>query len=56
VFHWSLNDWKPDETKTLSKQQSFKDMTTRVHYEGSHTLEVIVNGEALASADFNVTK
>lgn len=56
VFHWSLNDWKPNEEKSLSKNQSFKNMTTRVHYEGLHTLDVIVNGEVVSSADFNVKK
>jgi 3-methyladenine DNA glycosylase AlkC len=56
VFHWSLADWKSGQQKTLAKNQSFKDMTTRVHYPGKHTLEVIVNGEVLASLNFHVKK
>ncbi len=56
VFHWSLNDWQPGQERLLAKKQSFKDMTTRVHCEGIHTLEVIVNGTVLAATDFYVKK
>lgn len=56
VFHWSLNDWQPNEEKSLAKKQPFNNMTTRVHYEGVHTLDVIVNGAVLASVDFMVKK
>ncbi|MDG1780071.1 MAG: DNA alkylation repair protein [Flavobacteriales bacterium] len=54
VFHWSLNDWKASQTKTLKKKQSFKNMTTRVHYKGEHLLEVIVNGEVVKQKTFLV--
>lgn len=54
VFHWSLNDWKEQQTKRLKKKQSFKNMTTRVHYPGEHLLEVIINGDVLQQKTFIV--
>ncbi|MFE4584765.1 hypothetical protein ACFRA1_05770, partial [Bacillus subtilis] len=32
----------------------FKDLTTRKHYKGIHTLSVIINGEVKDSLDFKV--
>ncbi|WP_412854592.1 DNA alkylation repair protein [Bacillus sp. 179-C3.3 HS] len=37
------------------RSQSFQDMTTRKHYEGTHTLTIIINGIPKASVDFEVT-
>lgn len=31
-------------------------MTTRKHYEGTHTLSIIINGISKASIDFEVTE
>ncbi|OLP67015.1 hypothetical protein BACPU_03740 [Bacillus pumilus] len=36
------------------RSQSFQDMTTRKHYEGIHTLTIIINGIPKASVDFEV--
>lgn len=36
------------------KQHSFKDLTIRKHYKGSHTLAIIVNGEVLAEKKFDL--
>ncbi|MDR0124141.1 DNA alkylation repair protein [Bacillus zhangzhouensis] len=37
------------------RSQSFQNMTTRKHYEGTHTLTIIINGIPKASVDFEVT-
>ncbi|TYO54381.1 hypothetical protein FXF70_04130 [Bacillus sp. Y3] len=37
------------------RSQSFQNMTTRKHYEGIHTLTIIINGIPKASVDFEVT-
>lgn len=54
VFHWSLNEWKSQQRKTIKKKQSFKNMTTRIHYTGEHLLEIIVNGETVQEKAFFV--
>ncbi|MEH7203037.1 hypothetical protein V7130_11060 [Bacillus safensis] len=38
------------------RSQSFQNMTTRKHYEGVHTLTIIINGIPKASVDFEVTE
>ncbi|WP_445661655.1 hypothetical protein [Bacillus sp. FSL M8-0166] len=38
------------------RSQSFQNMTTRKHYEGTHTLTIIINGIPKASVDFEVTE
>lgn len=38
----------------FKSNQSFKQMTTRMHYPGHHTLAIIVNGENLIETSFTV--
>lgn len=40
----------------LSRNQSFKDFTTRKHYPGKHTLAIIVNGKEKEKTEFIVSK
>lgn len=47
---------RKNETKSYTKIQSFRDLTTRKHYKGIHTLLVIINGEVKDSFDFQVTE
>ncbi|HYK74009.1 MAG TPA: DNA alkylation repair protein [Pseudoneobacillus sp.] len=54
VFMISAFTINKNEERTFSKQQSFKDLTTRKHYKGTHTLSIIVNGNVKASIDFEV--
>lgn len=42
------------ETLKISKSQLFKDMSTRKHYYGSHTYEVIVNGKSMGKISFEL--
>ena len=42
------------ERHTLLRGQHIRDMTTRKHYPGRHTVHVLVNGERLASSDFEL--
>ena len=50
--------WKltlaPGETRTLDKRHSLKPVTTRTLYPGTHTVDVRVNGVALAVAAFEL--
>ena len=43
-----------DQSQSFSCKQSFKQMTTRKHYPGEHTLSLVVNGETLAQKKFNL--
>ncbi len=42
------------DVKAFSKHHSLKDLTTRKHYRGIHTLSVIINGTVKGSLDFSV--
>ncbi|WP_319479207.1 DNA alkylation repair protein [uncultured Draconibacterium sp.] len=35
---------------TISKKHTFKNMSTRKHYPGEHTFEIVINGDVKASA------
>ncbi|WP_046180033.1 DNA alkylation repair protein [Domibacillus tundrae] len=43
------------QSKTYSRTQSFRNMTTRTHYIGGHTLTILVNGVDKDSCSFQVT-
>jgi 3-methyladenine DNA glycosylase AlkC len=55
VFKISENTYKPGK-HSFSKKHSFADMSTRKHYEGQHTLIIIVNGDEMASSTFMVKR
>ncbi|ARW30719.1 uncharacterized protein YhaZ [Bacillus subtilis] len=54
VFKITETTMRKNETKSHTRIQSFKDLTTRKHYKGIHTLSVIINGEVKDSLDFQV--
>jgi 3-methyladenine DNA glycosylase AlkC len=54
VFKWTSLILKAGEQKTLTKKHSFKPVTTRKYYAGSHKVEILVNGKAFAADDFEL--
>lgn len=56
LFKITETNIRKNETKSYTKIQSFRDLTTRKHYKGIHTLLVIINGEIKDSFDFQVTE
>jgi 3-methyladenine DNA glycosylase AlkC len=44
----------PGETVELARRISFRPISTRVYYPGRHRLAILVNGKALANAEFEV--
>jgi 3-methyladenine DNA glycosylase AlkC len=54
VFMISKIKMNSNETKNFSKTQSFKELTTRKHYKGTHSLSIIINGTIKASLDFDI--
>ncbi|HNR73740.1 MAG TPA: DNA alkylation repair protein, partial [Cyclobacteriaceae bacterium] len=52
VFKLKELDLKPGETVTIKKQQRFQDFTTRKLHNGTHLLEIVVNGNVVAKKQF----
>lgn len=44
----------PGERTAIVRAQRFQDFTTRKHYPGAHRLDIVVNGQVSASAEFEV--
>jgi 3-methyladenine DNA glycosylase AlkC len=54
VFMISTLKMNSNESKNFSKTQSFKELTTRKHYRGTHTISIIINGSIKTSLDFDI--
>jgi 3-methyladenine DNA glycosylase AlkC len=54
VFKWKEMTIGPREAIVLGRSQSIRDYTTRKHYPGRHVVDVVINGERLASAWFDL--
>ena len=55
VFKLTQKTLTPDETITITKKHSFKEVTTRRYYPGAHAVEIQVNGVACAKEAFEVS-
>jgi len=53
IFKISEADYRPHK-KQISRTHSFKRITTRNYYPGSHRLAVIINGKEFDSASFEL--
>jgi len=54
VFKLATPTVAPGATVSVRKRHTFKQMTTRVHYSGTHTIEVQVNGERFGEVEFEL--
>ncbi|HAS41221.1 MAG TPA: DNA alkylation repair protein [Microscillaceae bacterium] len=54
IFQISEGKHQANESKALTRKQSVKNMTTRKHYPGKHTLAIIVNGLEKATVEFEL--
>ncbi len=45
----------PGSRISFSKRQVFRDFSTRKHYPGTHTVEILVNGQVLGREEFELT-
>ncbi len=54
VFKWKGLDIAAGETATLSIRQTIRDFSTRRHHAGRHKVELIVNGQVMATAAFDL--
>ncbi|WP_276486052.1 DNA alkylation repair protein [Paraflavitalea pollutisoli] len=56
LFKITENTYQPGKPVVFKRAQSFRDLTTRKHYAGQHTLAIVINGVELASKKFTVSK
>ncbi|NUN04672.1 MAG: DNA alkylation repair protein [Bdellovibrio sp.] len=56
VFKLTTKKMKAKETLEIKKKHSFKPITTRVYYPGTHYLEIMVNGQLLEKIPFELKK
>lgn len=56
VFKLTTKKLKAKETVAIQKKHSFKPVTTRVYYPGTHYLEIMVNGKLLGKIPFELKK
>ncbi|MCL2403511.1 MAG: DNA alkylation repair protein [Coriobacteriia bacterium] len=54
VFQISETELGADEIKTHTKKHNFKDLSTRKHYPGTHSITLIVNGVERGTLDFEL--
>ena len=54
VFKWLNKTLKANKVLASTKKHAIKKITTRVYYPGVHTVEVLVNGVSVGTADFNL--
>ncbi len=54
VFKWRTKTLEANKVFTSTKKHAIKKITTRVYYPGVHTVEVMVNGVSVGTADFNL--
>ena len=54
VFQISETELKTGETKSHIKKHSFKDLSTRKHYPGTHAITLIVNGAERETRSFEL--
>ena len=54
VFKWKALTLAPKEKRTLERRHALKPITTRVYYPGRHRVEITVNGQVMAGAEFDL--
>jgi len=54
IFKISESRYAPGKWHTIQRKHSFRDLTTRKHHPGKHTLAIVVNGKELIQKDFDL--
>lgn len=54
VFKWKSVDLEAGEAVSLVRMHRIQDFTTRKHYPGRHTVDLIANGAAIAQSTFEL--
>jgi len=56
LFKITENSYDSNTSYAFSRSLSFRDLTTRVHYPGKHSLAIVINGVELSSKNFTVNR
>jgi 3-methyladenine DNA glycosylase AlkC len=54
IFKITENDFDAGKTVMIQRKQSFKNLTTRKHFKGKHTLSIFSNGKKIGEKEFMV--
>jgi 3-methyladenine DNA glycosylase AlkC len=54
IFKITENEFASGETITILRKQSFKNLTTRKHFKGKHTLTILSNGKKVGAKEFMI--
>jgi 3-methyladenine DNA glycosylase AlkC len=54
IFRVTERILKPNEVVAFSRRHSFKNLTTRKHFPGKHSLTIVVNGQNAKSVNFQL--
>lgn len=54
VFKWKNITLKPKQKLNLVKQHSFKPISTRKYYSGTHHIELLINGQPYGKKEFEL--
>ncbi|MDK1387283.1 DNA alkylation repair protein [Sinorhizobium sp. 8-89] len=54
VFKWTTMTLEPGATFEIEKRHPIRPITTRRYYAGTHKLVVLINGQPMADADFEL--
>ncbi|HEY0652323.1 MAG TPA: DNA alkylation repair protein [Chryseosolibacter sp.] len=54
MFKITENEFDAGKTVTIARKQSFKNLTTRRHFKGKHTLTIFSNGRKIGAKEFMV--
>lgn len=54
VFKWKTFDLAAGESAALRISQTIRDFSTRRHHPGRHAVELIVNGQTMATSEFDL--
>jgi 3-methyladenine DNA glycosylase AlkC len=54
IFKILENKYDSNAIVNIGRKQSFKNLTTRKHFKGAHTVSILVNGNKAGSAKFHV--
>lgn len=55
IFKWKVMDLPAGKSVRLVRKHAIRPITTRVYYPGTHQVEVQINGERFARADFELS-
>jgi 3-methyladenine DNA glycosylase AlkC len=56
TFKLAVRQLAPGEATEISKTHSFRPITTRTYYPGTHAIELLINGVSVGRADFQLTE